>query len=259
LKDVQMYHTMHHEIVTQKMRQITPPRNEGRYGERPCENPQCSECPKPRHMAVGYSSSSQKATVHRASSSRQTDGERLPNVSALTAADSSPPRQIAAATPAKIVTAPSNLFDNNSIFIYPSKWDPIKNGKLPAVPRDEDCNNMQEKRSRLVHGEMIIDASSHHLITKGNNDVDENMKSHINKDDGKQLYKVPQRQMKSDETYAREDLDLARSLRRGSSGCIRTRRGIKLGPASPDLSQRFHNFFLHLLFHCRMLVYTFCV
>jgi hypothetical protein len=72
-----------------------------------------------------------------ASSSRQTD--------------SSPQRQITAATPPKIVAAPSNLFDNNkpgnsilsnSIFISLSKWDPIKNGKLPAVPRDEDCNDM---------------------------------------------------------------------------------------------------------------------
>jgi hypothetical protein len=39
------------------------------------------------------------------------------------AADSSPPRQIAAATPPKIVTAPSNRFDNNkpgsNIFISP--------------------------------------------------------------------------------------------------------------------------------------------
>jgi hypothetical protein len=78
LKDVQTYHNMHHKIVTQKMHQITPPRNGGRYGERPCENPQCPECPKPRHIAVGYSSSRQEATLLRGSkqtnsSSRQTD------------------------------------------------------------------------------------------------------------------------------------------------------------------------------------------
>jgi hypothetical protein len=54
LKDVQTYHDMHHEIVTLKMHQITPPRNRGRYGERPCENPQCSECPKPRHISIFY-------------------------------------------------------------------------------------------------------------------------------------------------------------------------------------------------------------
>jgi hypothetical protein len=41
LKDVQIYHDMHHEIVTQKMHQITPSLNGGRYGEKPCENPQC--------------------------------------------------------------------------------------------------------------------------------------------------------------------------------------------------------------------------
>jgi hypothetical protein len=40
---------------------------------------------------------------------------------------------------------------------------------------------------------------------------------YINEDDGKQLYLVPQRRMKSDETYTREDLDLARSLRRNTA------------------------------------------
>jgi hypothetical protein len=63
LKDVQTYHDMHNEIVTQKMHQITPPRTGGRYGERPCGNPQCSDCPKPRHIAVGFSSSEQQATI----------------------------------------------------------------------------------------------------------------------------------------------------------------------------------------------------
>jgi hypothetical protein len=33
----------------------------------------------------------------------------------------------------------------------------------------------------------------------------------------KQLYRVPQRRMKSDKTYAREDLDLAASLRRNTA------------------------------------------
>jgi hypothetical protein len=32
LQDVQTYHNMNHKIVTQKMHQITPPRNGGRYG-----------------------------------------------------------------------------------------------------------------------------------------------------------------------------------------------------------------------------------
>jgi hypothetical protein len=47
LQDVQTYHDMHHEIVTQKMHLITPPRTGGKYGERPCGNPECLECPKP--------------------------------------------------------------------------------------------------------------------------------------------------------------------------------------------------------------------
>jgi hypothetical protein len=63
LQDVQTYHDMHHKIVTQKMHQITPPRTGGRYGERPCGNPQCSECPKLRHIAVGFSSSRQQARI----------------------------------------------------------------------------------------------------------------------------------------------------------------------------------------------------
>jgi hypothetical protein len=40
---------------------------------------------------------------------------------------------------------------------------------------------------------------------------------YINEDDGKQLYLVPQRQMKSDETYTRKVLDLARSLLRNAA------------------------------------------
>jgi hypothetical protein len=194
--------------------------------------------------------------------------------------DSSPQRQIAAATPSlpKIVTIPRDLFDNNkpgdSIFISPpftyEKWDPIKNGKLPTMPQDKDCNNMipdgltnllkrQKKQNERAmenitprqklrqpyiavpmgllfmtsaqrskkeeedwcrkhipnwcKGRQIIDTSGH-IIKNANDDVDDNMIPYINEDDGKQLYKVPQRRMKLDETYAREDLDLARSLRR---------------------------------------------
>jgi hypothetical protein len=123
LKDIQTYHDMHHKIITQKMHQITPRRNGGRYGEKPCESPQCSECPKPRHMSVGYSSSSQKATVQRASSSRQTDSNRPTNASAA-AADR------------------PTATDRLPAFISPSKWDPIKNGKLAAVPQDKVNNNM---------------------------------------------------------------------------------------------------------------------
>jgi hypothetical protein len=173
LQDVQTYHDMHHKILTQKMHQITPPRTGGKYGERPCENPQCSECPKPRHIAVGFSNSRQEATILRGGS-RQTDEQQneerssspAPSAanrgieersspsaansgieeqsSSPAAADSSPPRQIAALTPPKIVAAPSERFDNNTpadIFISPhipriKKWDPIANGRLEKPPVD---------------------------------------------------------------------------------------------------------------------------
>jgi hypothetical protein len=95
---------------------------------------------------------------------RQTE-ERLPNISSPLAADSSPRRQIAAATPLKVVTlsqtaaatppkvvtAPSNLFDSNkpgkNIFISPhipkqNKWDPIKNCKLHVPVDNEDFTHM---------------------------------------------------------------------------------------------------------------------
>jgi hypothetical protein len=128
--------------------------------------------PKPRHMVVGYSSSRQEVTLLRDSrqthSSRQTDRqteERLPNILSPPAADSSHPRQIAAATPPKVVmpsrtaaatppkviTAPSNLFDSNkpaeNIFISPhipkqKKWDLIKNGKLHTPVDNEDFTHM---------------------------------------------------------------------------------------------------------------------
>jgi hypothetical protein len=115
-------------------------------------------------MAVSYSSSSQEAIVLRDSrqtdnsqqtdSSRQTNRQteqRLPNISSSTAADSSPPRQIAAAPPPKVVTAPSDLIDNNkpgkNIFISPpvskrKKWDPIKNGKLHTPVYKEDFTHI---------------------------------------------------------------------------------------------------------------------
>jgi hypothetical protein len=56
-------------------------------------------------------------------------------------------------------------------------------------------------------GKKIIDANGHHLVTTASN-KDDNMTSYAN-EDGKQLYINPQRRMKSDNTYARDDLDLA--------------------------------------------------
>jgi hypothetical protein len=177
LEDVQTYHDMHNEIVVQKMHQITPPRTGGRYRERPCGNPQCSECPKPRHIAVGFSSSKQKATIISENEDRgpspaplaassptagidaeldsnwaapiwsqaEWDKARTPSP-----ANSSPPRSIAARmpTPMRIVETPNDPFDNatpDDLFISPHlrKWDPIANGRQEETPEDkEDFNRL---------------------------------------------------------------------------------------------------------------------
>jgi hypothetical protein len=64
-------------------------------------------------------------------------------------------------------------------------------------------------------GRKIIDANGQHLVTKAAND-DDMMISYAN-EEGKQLYRVTQRGMMSDETYPREDLDLTDSLRRNAA------------------------------------------
>jgi hypothetical protein len=64
-------------------------------------------------------------------------------------------------------------------------------------------------------GRKIIDANGQHLTTKASNN-DDKMVSYSN-EEGRQLYRVPQRHMKSDATYDREDLDLAASLRRNAA------------------------------------------
>jgi hypothetical protein len=64
-------------------------------------------------------------------------------------------------------------------------------------------------------GRKIIDANGQHLVTKAAND-DDMMISYAN-EEGKQLYRVTQRRMMSVETYPREDLDLADSLRRNAA------------------------------------------
>jgi hypothetical protein len=118
---------------------------------------------------VGFSNSRQEATILRGS--RQTDKQQneerssspAPSAansgieeqsspsaansgieersSSPAAADSSPPRQITALTPPRIVAAPSKLFNNNTpadLFISPHirKWDPIANGRLENPPVD---------------------------------------------------------------------------------------------------------------------------
>jgi hypothetical protein len=103
-------------------------------------------------MAVAYSSSSQEATMQRV---QEDSNKTPPSVSSVTP-KSSVKRQIAAATPSppKIVTAPSNLFDNahkhsDNIFLTPpvaaAKWDRINNRTLPTVKQpgwDDDCREM---------------------------------------------------------------------------------------------------------------------
>jgi hypothetical protein len=132
LQDVQTYHDMHHEIGMQKMHQTTPPRTGEKYGERPCGNPQCSECPKPKHMAVSFSSSRQEAMIftgnekqsslpapsapslqaaasshaaaslQAAASSQAAANSRIDEQSSLpVSADSSRPRKIVALTPCR--------------------------------------------------------------------------------------------------------------------------------------------------------------
>jgi hypothetical protein len=68
LDDVQTYHDMHEEIVVQKMHKTTPPRTGGAFADRPCGNPQCGKCPKPRRNTVGFCSATQKATIINAES-----------------------------------------------------------------------------------------------------------------------------------------------------------------------------------------------
>jgi hypothetical protein len=140
LEDVQTYHDMHNKIVVQKMHQIMPPRTGGRYAERPCGNPQCDECPKPQHIAVGFSSSKQKATIISEDEARGTSPNPLSAASSPTfgidrEADNSSPRSIAARTPSppRIVETPNDPFDSTSpdnLFISPhlGKWDPIADG-----------------------------------------------------------------------------------------------------------------------------------
>jgi hypothetical protein len=95
---------------------------------------------------------------------------------------------------------------------------------LPFMTSDQRKKKEEEDWCRehipnWCKGTQIIDTNGH--VTKNaNDDVDDNMIPYINEDDGKQLDKVPQRRMKSDKTYAREDLNLARSLRRNAAAAV---------------------------------------
>jgi hypothetical protein len=90
---------------------------------------------------------------------------------------------------------------------------------LPSTPADwneKDSDEWCRKHVPDWHlGRKIIDANGHHLVTTATND-DNKMTSYAN-EDSKQLYRVPQGGMKSDEPYSREDLDLAASLRRNAA------------------------------------------
>jgi hypothetical protein len=151
LEDVQTYHDMHNEMVVQKMHQITPPRTGGKYAERPCGNPQCGDCKKPRHIAVGFSNNEQKATIMAGADAEVNSNWAAPiwsqaewdEAKTPSQANSSPPRSIAARTPSPprsiasrtlspptIVETPDDPFDNNAtnaLFISPrlGQWNPI--------------------------------------------------------------------------------------------------------------------------------------
>jgi hypothetical protein len=149
LEDVLTYHDMHTEIVVQKMHQITPPRTGGKYAERPCGNPQCGDCKKQQHIAVGFSSSEQKATIIREPSPIPPSAASSPSLGMDGKEDSSPPRSIAARTPSPptIVKTLNDPFDNNAtkaLFIAPhsGKWDPIANGR--RTPTDVGRRTLTE-------------------------------------------------------------------------------------------------------------------
>jgi hypothetical protein len=162
LEDVQTYHTMHNKIVVQKMHQITPPRIGGRHAERPCGNPQCNECTKPRQAAVGFSSNAQKTTITSVNEAREpspnpSSAGSSPTLGIDGEADSSPQRSIAARTlsPPTIAKTPNDPFDNNAqnnLFISPhlGKWDPIADGSH-STSRQEDIDRLrQEDIDRLL-------------------------------------------------------------------------------------------------------------
>jgi hypothetical protein len=195
LEVVQTYHNMHNEIVVQKMHQITSTRIGGRYGERLCGNPQCSECPKPRHIAVGFSSSEQKVTII----SKNVDRGPSPAPSAASSPtagvdaevdsnwaapvwsqaewhkaktpiqeNSSPTRSIAARTPTppRIVETPNEPFDNarpDDLFISPHlrKWDPIKDGRPEETPEDKEDFNRLLKKQREQNERDMQDVPGH--------------------------------------------------------------------------------------------------
>jgi hypothetical protein len=170
LEDIQTYHDMHNEIVVQKMHQITPPRTGGRHAaERPCVNPQCGDCAKPRHIAVGFSNKEQKAAIIREPAPSPPPAASSPSLGMDGEADSSPPRSIAARRPSPprsiaartpspltIIETRNDPFANNAtkaLFISPhlGKWDPIANGSKVTQEdtdkrRQEDINCMLKRQ-----------------------------------------------------------------------------------------------------------------
>jgi hypothetical protein len=87
---------------------------------------------------------------------------------------------------------------------------------LPSTPAD--WNEKDSDKWCRTHvpdwhsGRKIINANGQHFVMQMATNNDDKMTSYADKA-GKQLYRVPQRRMKSKNTYAREDLDLAASLR----------------------------------------------
>jgi hypothetical protein len=110
---------------------------------------------------------------------------------------------------------------------------------LPFMTSDqrkkkEEDDWCREHIPNWCKGIPIIDMNGH-VIKNANNNVDDNMIPYINEDGGKQLYKVGRNLRQGGPQPRSQPLPQGR----GSSGHIRTRRGIKLGLASPDILQQF--------------------
>jgi hypothetical protein len=87
---------------------------------------------------------------------------------------------------------------------------------LPSTSADwNEKDSVERCRTHVPDwhsGRKIINANGQHLVTQtASNDYDK-MTSYAD-EASNQLYRVPQRRIKSDDTYAREELDLAASLR----------------------------------------------
>jgi hypothetical protein len=118
-----------------------------------------------RDIAIGFSSSEQKATIISENEARGPSPDpsavSLPTVGIDGEADSSPPRSIGARTPLppRIVKTPNEPFDNTTpenLFISPhlGKWDPIKDGRRETPEDEEDINRLLKKQRKQNERDM---------------------------------------------------------------------------------------------------------